>query len=153
MKNVEVLLREHVENLGRCGDVVRVRPGFARNYLYPQRKAVEATQENKRLMDRRRARLDVEEAERERELEVRVAALSEVHLRTSMKADEQGHLYGSVSAGMLVTLLSRAGFEFEERDIRLDAPIKTLGSHAVPVHVAGERRAEVRLEVEREEGA
>jgi len=150
MRDLEILLREHVTHLGRCGEVVKVSPGYARNYLFPRRLAVEATEENKRLMVRRRLRLDVEEAERDREIEARLGALSEVQLRTSAKADEQGRLYGSVSSAQLVTLLSRAGFEFEERDIRLDAPVKTIGSHVVPVHVSAERSALVRLEVERE---
>lgn len=151
MRDLEVLLRDHVEHLGRCGEVVRVRPGYARNYLFPRRLAVEATEDNKRLMQRRRTRLDLEEKEREQWIEARLSALADVELRTSAKADEQGRLYGSVSGAQLVTLLSRAGFEFEERDIRLEAPIKTLGSHLVPVHVAGERSASVRLEVERED--
>jgi large subunit ribosomal protein L9 len=151
MRDLEVLLRDHVEHLGRCGEVVRVRPGYARNYLFPRRLAVEANEEKKHPMPRRRTRLDLEEKEREQWIEARLSALADVELRTSAKADEQGRLYGSVSGAQLVTLLSRAGFEFEERDIRLEAPIKTLGSHLVPVHVAGERSASVRLEVERED--
>lgn len=147
MKNVEILLREHVENLGRCGDVVKVRPGYARNFLLPRKLAVVATADNKKLMVRRRARLDAEEAQRNQELEVRIAALATVALRTTQKADENGRLYGSVNAGAIVDLLRIAGFEFEESDVRLDAPIKEVGSHTVRVHVHGERFAEIGLEV------
>ena len=147
MKNVEILLREHVENLGRCGDVVRVRPGYARNYLLPRKLAVVATEDNKKLMVRRRARLDAEEVQRDQELEVRLSALATVALRTSQKADESGRLYGSVNAAAIVDLLRIAGFEFEEADVRLEAPIKAVGSHTVRVHVHGERFAEIGLEV------
>ncbi|HVS18923.1 MAG TPA: 50S ribosomal protein L9 [Planctomycetota bacterium] len=147
MKNVEILLREHVENLGRCGDVVRVRPGYARNYLLPRKLAVVATEDNKKLMVRRRARLDAEEVQRDQELEVRLSALTTVALRTSQKADESGRLYGSVNAAAIVDLLRIAGFEFEEADVRLEAPIKAVGSHTVRVHVHGERFAEIGLEV------
>jgi len=147
MRNVEILLREHVENLGRCGDVVRVRPGYARNYLLPRKLAIVANDDNKRLMARRRQRLDIEEADRNREMEVRVAALGGVALRTSQKADENGRLYGSVNAGAIVDLLRIAGFEFEEADVRLEAPIKEVGSHKIRVHIHGERFAEIGLEV------
>jgi large subunit ribosomal protein L9 len=147
VKNVEILLREHVENLGRCGDVVRVRPGYARNFLLPRQLAVVATEDNKKLMARRRARLDVEEAQRNQELEVRISALATVALRTAQKADEHGRLYGSVNAAAIVDLLRIAGFEFEEADVRLATPIKEVGSHSVRVHVHGERFAEIGLEV------
>lgn len=147
MRNVEILLREHVDNLGRCGDVVRVRPGYARNFLFPRNLAVVATADNKRLMVRRRARLDVEEAQRNQELEARISALATVALRTTQKADEHGRLYGSVNAAAIVDLLRIAGFEFEEADVRLEAPIKQVGSHKIRVHIHGERFAEIGLEV------
>jgi len=150
VKNVEVLLREHVEPLGRCGEVVRVRPGYARNYLFPRRLAVQANEENKRAMQRRRAVLDAEEAERTREVEARVAVLSGLVLRTLQKADESGRLYGSVSAGRIAELLSERGQTVDERDVRLEAPIKTTGRHAVIVHVKGDRFAELVVEVEPE---
>lgn len=147
MRNVEILLREHVENLGRCGDVVRVRPGYARNFLFPRKLAVAATPDNKRLMTRRRTRLDAEEAQRNVEMEARVAALATVALRTAQKADEHGRLYGSVNAAAIVDLLRIAGFEFEEADVRLEQPIKQVGSHKIRVHIHGERFAEIDLDV------
>ena len=95
---VEVLLRENIATLGRCGDLVKVAPGYARNYLLPRKLAVEANADNKKAMLRRRGRLDVEEAERAAEVQARVAGLAGLVLRTSGKADESGHLYGSVNA-------------------------------------------------------
>lgn len=147
MKNVEVLLRDHVPDLGRCGDVVRVRPGYARNFLLPRGLAVTANEDNKRLMLRRRAQLDAEEAARNQELEARIARLSAARLSTSQKADENGHLYGSVNAAAVAELLRAAGHQLDDDDVRLDAPIKTVGTHAVRVHVHGERYAEVTVEV------
>ena len=144
---IEVILKEHVEHLGRRGEVVKVAPGYARNYLLPRKLAVVANADNTRLMARRRTRLDAEEAQRTQELEVRVAALATVALRTSQKADEHGRLYGSVNAGAIVDLLRIAGFEFEEADVRLETPIKEVGSHTIRVHVHGERFAEIGLEV------
>src|SRR5688500_406431 len=97
-QKVEVLLRDNVRDLGRCGDVVKVTPGYARNFLLPRRIAVEATEDNKRAMTRRRAVLDREEAQRTAEIEARVAALSGIVVKTSGKADDEGRLYGSVNA-------------------------------------------------------
>jgi large subunit ribosomal protein L9 len=150
MKSLEVLLRDHVKSLGRCGDVVRVRPGFARNYLFPRKLAVEATDENKRVMVRRAQRLAVEEAETAKQISATVAALAGVVLRTRQRADEQGHLYGSVSATVVAELLAASGHPVEERNVRLDAPIKTVGTHAIRVHVHGEEFATVTIEVQAE---
>jgi large subunit ribosomal protein L9 len=152
VKNVEVLLREHVEDLGRCGDVVKVRPGFARNYLFPRNLAVKANEDNKRLMQRRRVQLDLEEAARNQELEAQLERLSALAVATTMKADEHGHLYGSVSAGTIAELVRAAGFDLDEDDVRLDVPIKEVGTHRVRVHLHGERHAEIAVEV-RAEGA
>lgn len=151
MKNVEVLLREHVDNLGRCGDVVRVRAGHARNYLLPKRLAVHATDENKRIMERRRARLDVEEAARNLEIDAKVERLGMMAYNTVEKADENGRLYGSVSSAAIAGFLRTTGFtEIGDDDVRIDTPIKTVGSHKVRVHLHAERFAEVAVEVKAE---
>jgi large subunit ribosomal protein L9 len=149
MKNVEVLLRDHVDALGECGDVVRVKPGFARNFLIPRRLAVEATADNKKQMERRRVKLQAEAVVRTAEQDARIAALNAVSLVTLERADEQGHLFGSVQAGTLAQLLLKAGHTVEEKHIRLDAPIKTLGLHRVRIHVHGERFAEISVDVQR----
>ncbi len=150
MANIEVLLRENVQHLGKCGDVVRVRPGYARNYLYPNNLATLATDENKRLMARKRVRLDAEERKRDEEIEARVSALNGIALECAMKADDGGHLFGSVSAASIVELLTRVGRTVAEKDVRLDAPIKTVGLHGVKLHVHGERFAEITVNVVKE---
>ena len=148
MKTVEVLLRDRVDNLGKCGDVVTVAAGYARNYLMPKRLAVAATDENKTSMARRRARLDIEEAARAAEVQKHVTALNGLVLTTSAKADEQGHLYGSVNAARIAELVAAKGFEVTEKDVRLAAgPIKRVGDHAISVHVQDEQYAEIKLVV------
>lgn len=152
MKTVEVLLRENLDPIGRCGDVVRVKSGFARNYLLPNRLAVAATPDNKKAMERRRLRLDAEEAERVAEIETRIMVISSERLTTVQKADENGHLYGSVSPATVVELLGAAGKAIDEKDVRIETPIKVVGTHKVRIHVHGERYAEIEIAVEREGG-
>ena len=151
MRAMEVLLREHVRNLGRCGDVVRVAPGYARNFLLPRRLAIPATEDNKRQIARRAARLAAEEAEREEEIAAAVAALSELTLTITEKADAQGHLYGSVNASAVAELCKASGRDIDDKRIHLDAPIKAVGEHKVSVHVHGESYAEITVVVEAEE--
>ncbi len=147
-RKTEVLLRENLKDLGKCGDVVRVAPGYARNFLLPRRLATEANDENKKLMARRRLRLDAEEAKRNAEIDARVAALAGLAVSTSGKADEGGHLYGSVSAANVAELLHKAGqTAVTEKDVRLDAPLKTVGTHAVKLHVFGDRYVDVQVTI------
>jgi len=150
MANVEVLLRENVQHLGKCGDVVRVRPGYARNYLYPNNLATLATVENKRLMARKRVRLDAEEAKHNAEIDARVVALSGLTVECAMRADDAGHLFGSVNAAAVAELLKKSGRDVPEKDVRLEAPIKTVGLHAVRLHVHAERFAEITVNVTKE---
>jgi len=142
-RNVEVLLRENVKDLGRCGDVVRVSPGYARNFLLPRQIAMQATDDNKRAMAKRRVVLDAVEAKRTAEFEALVGSLSGIQLQTAAKADDQGHLFGSVSASQIVEMLQKMGHVFEEKAVRLDAPIKTVGTHPVKLHVHGDMHAEI----------
>ena len=148
MKNVKILLRETVENLGSVGEVVEVAPGHARNYLFPKRLAIEATADNVKAMERRKARYAVELEQREADLSTKIAALGKVQLVTREKADETGTLYGSVSPALVARLLTRAGHAVNEKDVRLDEPIKSVGTFEVPIHVHGEHYAGVQLIVE-----
>jgi large subunit ribosomal protein L9 len=147
-RNVEVLLRENVKDLGRCGDVVKVSPGYARNFLYPRKIAMEATAENTKAMSRRRLVLDALEAKKTAEMAAVVSALNGTELKTSARADEQGHLFGSVNAANIVEMLREKGQVFEEKAVRLDAPLKTVGSHPVKLHVHGDLYAEIVVIVE-----
>jgi len=147
---VEVLLRENLKHLGKCGEVVRVAPGYARNYLLPHRLATQATAENAKAMAKRRTRLDAEEAQQTAEMLAKVQALSAVALSTKMKADESGHLYGSLNTALVVQLLAVQGWTIEEKAVKLDAPIKAVGTYKVKIHVHAEHEAEVAITIEAE---
>lgn len=147
MKNVEVLLRENVRDLGKVGDVVRVAPGYARNYLLPHGYAIHATVDNIKAMERRRARLDEEEASRAAAIEKVVNEVGSLRVETAQRADETGTLYGSVSAGTIADLLAGAGHAIDEKRVRLEAPLKSVGDHEVEIHVHGERTAKVTVAI------
>ena len=150
--SIEVLLREHVADLGRCGDVVKVAPGYARNFLMPRKLAVAATEENKKQIARRAARLAAEEAARMGEITAAVEALSQLTLTTTQKADEGGNLYGSVNAAAVAELCVAAGTKIEEKDVRLDdGPLKSTGEHKVRIHVHADHYAEITVVVNAEE--
>jgi large subunit ribosomal protein L9 len=150
MKNLHLLLREDVSSLGRIGEIVRVRQGYARNYLLPRKLAVEATPENVRAMEKKRARVEAEEKDREAQISARIEALGKITLSVVEKADASGTLYGSVGPATIVRLLAKAGVEVEEKDVRLEEPIKSVGTHEVPIHVYGEHDAGIQIVVEAE---
>ena len=130
---VEVILLERVEKLGLLGQVVNVRPGFARNFLVPQKKALRATKANLALFEERRAQLEANNLAMRGEAEIvagRMAGLSIVVVR---QAGESGLLYGSVSARDIADGIVAGGFTVERRQIALDHPIKSLGLHSVKV--------------------
>ncbi len=150
MKNVQVLLREDVKDLGQLGDVVTVAPGYARNYLLPSRLAVEATAENVKMFERRAKRLAAEYEAREAEITAKIESLGLLKLTTTEKADDTGTLYGSVGPARIAELLTAAGHPTEDKDVRLDEPIKSLGTHEVPIHVWGEHYAGIQIVVDPE---
>ncbi len=149
MKNVEILLRDHVEDLGRCGQVVRVRPGFARNFLFPRNLATLANDENKRVMERRAKKLDLLEAQHVAAQDARAVALEAVVLQTSSKADAEGHLFGSVNAAQVAQMLRDKGHQIADKDVRMEGPLKQVGTHKVKVHLHKDRNAEVTVVVDR----
>ncbi len=150
MKNVKVLLRENVHDLGTIGEVVEVAPGYARNYLIPRRFAVEATAANIKALERRREQAMAEIAAHEAEISAKVEALAQVKLSTKEKADETGSLYGSVNAATIARMMTDAGYPTDEKHVRLEEPIKAVGSYEVPIHVHGDRFAGIQLLVEAE---
>ncbi len=148
MKNVKVLLRENVRDLGMIGEVVTVARGYARNYLLPHRMAVEATPENAKIMERRRARYEAELVAREADISAKIESLGRLKVTTSEKSDETGTLYGSVGAARIAELLTAAGHPTDERDVRVDEAIKSVGTYEIPVHIFGEHYAGIQLIVE-----
>jgi large subunit ribosomal protein L9 len=144
---IEVILREDVKSLGRAGEMVRVKPGYARNFLLPHGLAYEATEGNKkRIAAESRARTTRNAAERA-EAEGFAATLGGVTLTLAGKAGEEGKLFGSITAQDIADALARLGHGVDKRRIELDHPIKTLGHHTVGVRLPHEVHAEVHLTV------
>jgi large subunit ribosomal protein L9 len=144
---IEVILREDVKSLGRAGEMVRVKPGYARNFLLPHGLAYEATEGNKkRIAAESRARTTRNDAERA-EAEGFAATLGNVTLTLAGKAGEEGKLFGSITAQDIADALARLGHGVDKRRIELDHPIKTLGHHTVGVRLPHEVHAEVHLTV------
>jgi len=144
---IEVILREDIKTLGKAGEMVRVKPGYARNYLLPQGLAYEASEGNKKRIaaetKARTVRLQSERAGAERE----AATLSGVQLRLAGKAGEEGKLFGSITAQDIADELGRQGHAVDRRRIELEHPIKTLGEHTVSVRIHPDVHAEVRVSV------
>jgi len=141
---IEVLLRKSVPSLGRVGDVVRVRPGYARNYLLPHGIAVEPSKENLRLVEKDKAVEAAEEAERAKQRAELLAKIAAVALTIEAKSNPEGHLFGSVGAKQVADALAAKGFPVEERHVRLE-PVKQLGEYEVVVHLAEGSESKVKL--------
>ena len=130
---MEVILLERVEKLGQMGQVVKVRPGFARNFLLPQKKALRATKANLAIFEKQKAQLEAVNLERKKEAEEvakKVDGLTVVVLR---QAGESGVLYGSVAARDVAEAVTAAGVTIERRQVSIDEPIKTLGLFKVRI--------------------
>jgi large subunit ribosomal protein L9 len=143
----DVILREDVKSLGKAGELVRVKPGYARNYLLPRGLAFEATEGNKkRIAAETRARGARDQAERA-EAERFAAALGAISLTLTGKAGEEGKLFGSITAQDIAEALAAQGQQVDRRRIELEHPIKTLGHHTVGVRLHAYVHAEVRVSV------
>ncbi len=146
---MEVILLERVPKLGQMGEVVRVKDGFARNFLLPRGKALRATDANRKRFEDQRAQLEARNLERKSEAQAvadKVDGQSIVILR---QAGETGMLYGSVTARDIAESLTAAGFTVAKSQIEIASPIKTLGLHAVPVVLHPEVSAKVTVNVSR----
>jgi large subunit ribosomal protein L9 len=130
---VELILLERVEKLGQMGQVVKVKPGFARNYLLPQKKALRSTKENLAYFESRRVQLEAANLERRTEAAEIGGKLEGLQLVIVRQAGESGQLYGSVSAGDIAEAVTAAGFTIGKRQVVLDRPIKSTGLHSVRI--------------------
>jgi large subunit ribosomal protein L9 len=131
--SIEVILKEHVEHLGRRGEIVRVASGYARNYLVPRKLALAVTDENKRQIERERAKADAREADELREAQTLAARLAAVEVAIARRVGENETLYGSVTSSDIADALAARDLAIDRRKIQLADPLKTLGEHAVPV--------------------
>jgi large subunit ribosomal protein L9 len=144
---IEVILREDVQSLGKAGELVRVRPGYARNFLLPKGLAYEASEGNKRRIaaetKARTARLEADKAD----AQAFAARLAATTVTLTGKAGEEGKLFGSVTAQDVADALAKQNIQVDRRRIELEHPIKALGIHSVPVRLHPEVHAEVRVQV------
>lgn len=148
---MEVILREDVPNLGTVGDIVKVKPGFARNYLLPRGLAVAADKRSIGVLEHQK-RLVADKRERDRRAAETVAQrFSSLRLTIKARAGEEGKLFGSVTNIDVERALAQAGIEVERRRIRLDEPIKAVGEHVVPIHLGVGVTTQVTVVVEAEE--
>lgn len=146
---MEVILLQRVENLGQMGDKVRVKPGYARNYLLPQKKALRATAENEALFAKQRAQLEAQNLEHRKDAEHVAGKLDGVSVVLLRQAGETGQLYGSVSARDVAQAVTGAGFSIQRQQVELDHPIKVLGIHGVKVRLHPEVAVHVSVNVAR----
>jgi large subunit ribosomal protein L9 len=148
---MEVILRDHVENLGRRGEIVKVADGYARNFLLPRKLALPATESNKQWVARERKIADQREMEEKSAADAIATRLSALELTITRKVGENDQLYGSVTNADIAELLARKGFEIDRRKILLPDPIKALGETTVPVKLHRDVTAQVKVTVGKEE--
>jgi large subunit ribosomal protein L9 len=144
---MEVILREHVDNLGRRGDVVKVAAGYARNYLLPRKLALAVNENNRRQIERERQQAEARELEEKSQAEAFAVRLAEADLAIARRVGENNTLYGSVTSADVAQALHAKGFEIDKRKIALGDPLKALGEYTVPVKVHRDVTAQVKVKV------
>ena len=149
---MEVILREHVDNLGRRGEVVKVADGYARNYLLPRKLALLATEGNKKQIEREKVKFDAREAEEQKVAQAMAERLAIVDVEIVRKVGETDALYGSVTSSDIAEALAKKGLELDRRKLVLQEPIKKLGEFSIPVKLHREVTAQIKLRVVAEGG-
>ena len=146
---MELILLERVENLGQMGDVVTVKPGFARNYLLPQKRALRATKENIDRFQAQRAQHETTNLERRGEAELVAEKLNGQMATVLRSAGETGQLYGSVNARDIASAATEAGFTIERRQVDMQRPVKVLGLHPIRIRLHPEVNTTLTVNVAR----
>jgi len=150
---MEVILREHVDNLGRRGEIVKVADGYARNYLLPRKLALPATESNRKHVERERRKLEAHEAEEKSQAEAIAARLVSIDIVIARRVGETDQLFGSVTAADIAEFLKEKGFEIDRRRIILPEPLKTIANHDVPLKLHREVTVPLKVRVVKESGA
>jgi large subunit ribosomal protein L9 len=148
---MEVILLERVENLGQMGDVVKVKPGYARNFLLPRKKALRANDANKAVFEKQRAELEARNLERKNEAEAAAAKIDGKSFVLIRQSSEAGVLYGSVSTRDIADAASSEGIHMERSQVRLDKPLKSLGVFTVRIVLHPEVDAKISVNIARSE--
>lgn len=142
---IQLILTQTLPHLGQAGDLVKVRPGFARNYLVPQGLGTFATQANLRMVEKHRQRLKELEAARRADLQNLAAQIAQRSLTIEANANAEGHLYGSVNADQIAAALRAEGFPVDAEHVRIEGPLKELGLYSIKLHLAQDLDSEVKL--------
>ena len=148
---MEVILQQDVENLGTIGDVVKVKPGYARNFLFPRGLALEADAKNLATLEHRKRALAAKRVKVQKANEAAAARLGAVSVSITARAGEEDKLFGSVTNSDIQKQLAAQGFEIDRKKILLDAPIKTIGEHSVTIDLGAGVRAPIKVSVVRQE--
>jgi len=144
-RGVELLLAEDVPALGKQGEIVTVKPGYARNYLLPHGLATVATEHNKRMVEQHRKRLAEIQAQKLQGLRKLADAVSKYSVTLEANANSEGHLYGSITAPDISKALKAAGYEIETDQVRLEGPLKETGMYTVKIHLHSEVETDVKV--------
>lgn len=142
---IQLLLIQSVDNLGKQGDVVEVKAGFANNYLLPQGLATLATDHHKRMVEKHKAKLLEIEQARLSDLKILAKALAEQSVTIEANANDEGHLYGSVGTAEIAAALKQSSFKIKSDQIRLEGPLKELGLYTVKVHLHQDVEADLKV--------
>ena len=146
---MEVILLERIEKLGQMGDIVTVKPGFARNYLLPRKKALRLTDANRAIFDQQRTQLEAENLKNRAEAERVAKSMDGLVVIIVRQASDSDQLYGSVTTRDIAAGITDAGITAEKRQIKLDRPIKTVGMHSIRVDLHPEVSVEIVANVAR----
>src|SRR4051812_716648 len=149
---MEVILREHVDNLGQRGEIVKVAAGYARNYLLPRKLALAATTANKQQIERERAKFEARESEDKKVAEALAARIADLDVEIRRRVGETEALYGSVTTSDIADALKAKGFDFDRRKIQLQEPIKRIGEFEIPIRLQRDVTATIKLKVAPEGG-
>jgi large subunit ribosomal protein L9 len=147
---MQIILQEDVEKLGHRGDVVTVKPGYARNFLLPNKLAVEATQGNMKALERIRAALAKKTANEMEAAKKQAELLQAVSLKFTRKTGENDQMFGSVTTGDIAEGLKAQGFGIDKRQVQLSDPLKSLGEFPVTVRVFRDVAAEIKVHIQKE---
>jgi large subunit ribosomal protein L9 len=144
---MKVILKETIDSLGIIGSEVKVAKGYARNYLLPQNKAVAATPENRNMLEQEKAKFELQIAKEKKIAEEMAARLENVECKIAAKVSEEDRLYGSITVRDILKALQDQGVEVEKRMVLLTEPIKSIGTHKVPIRVYKEVEPEITVEI------
>jgi large subunit ribosomal protein L9 len=150
---MEIILREHVEHVGRRGEIVKVADGYARNYLLPRKLALLATEGNKKHVERERKIVEAREAAEKGQAEGIAARLTNLEIVIARRVGDTEQLYGSVTAADIADFLKTQGFEIDRRKLILPEPIKAIGEHTVPLKLHREVTVPLKVRVAKEGAA